>query len=146
MDNGYGIDFIPYHVGKYIGIGTGGCHTVGVGGGIGITEAAGIGGYGNIDPPGELFGHLDAHVHQKFIDDLAAGGGSRIHQFHRGVGTGGGVMINAQGNAADIRLMGSGQQRGRGDIHTDQNVGIFRCVLGQTQQAAVQKRRGQIAT
>ena len=24
MDNGYGIDFIPYHVGKYIGIGTGG--------------------------------------------------------------------------------------------------------------------------
>ena len=121
------------------GLRAGSRHTVGVGGGVGIAEAAGVGGDGDIQPPSQFLGHFCTHFHQQFVDDLAAGGIGRIHIFFRCERGGRGMVVDAQGNAAQILLVYRRQKVGRCYVHADERIGAFRFFHGQTQQAAAQE-------
>ena len=123
------------------GFGTGSSHTISMGGGVGIAEAAGVRRDSDVEPPGNLLGHFCTHVHEKLVDDLTAGGGGSIYIFSRSKGSGGSMMVNPQRNAAEVLLMSCGEQMGRSHVHADERIRVCRCIYSQSQQAAAQERR-----
>ena len=124
------------------GFGAGRRHPVGVGGGIGVAEAAGIGGNGNIEPPCDLLGHLAAHDYKQIIDNLPAGCSGRIHQFVGGKGAGAGMVVDPQLHPILQRKPFIGQHPGRRHIYGDNGIAVIAAFLGQSQLAPVQERGG----
>ena len=113
------------------GLGALGRHSKGMGGGVGIAEAAGIRGQPHIY--GFRDGPVRRHIHQgQYIpDDLRAGSAASVHQLPLGKGCGRAMMVNPQGNTLLPGGECLGHHAGGGGIHADQRIPSLRRVLGQ---------------
>ena len=100
--------------------------------GIGIAEAAGIGGSTHIDRFGDGLVHLHPHDLQHIPHHFGAGGACCVHQLHIREGSGAAVVVDPQGDFSQQMLEGPGQHSGRGHIRRNDGVARLHIFLGQS--------------
>ena len=96
-----------------------------MGGGVGVAEAAGVGGGAHVHGLGGFFIHPAAQQGQQVIDDLGAAGAGGVHQLQVGEAGGAAVVIDAQPHPAQQKLKFLGQNAGGGHIHADDAVALL---------------------
>ena len=106
-------------------------HGEGMGGGVGIAEAASVGGQSHIHRLRQIPVRLHAHFHQHVPHHLGAGSTGGVHQLRIGERSSRGVVVNPQGNVSQQIGVDVGNQLGRGHVHTDNGVSLCHGVLGQ---------------